>query len=210
MSGEASAKKTAEATPQLRAETVMPLVVRRDGSTPPPAITSATSSSRSRHGTLASIELSGLFATSPDALRRRLLGPWSEGLRQYLAIRLGDLSTADDALRELRRLVTATPTSELVLDPGPKARVYRLARRIARDRLERPIEAREVPVYRAPGDVERGYLLALDAMRTQLGDDARELLELRHARELLPVELACVLDRTEADVERALDDAQRG
>jgi hypothetical protein len=202
MSGDVSAKKTAEAP---RMETVLPLVVRRDGSTPP----AATSSVRSRQGTLASIELSGLFATSPDALRRRLLGPWSEGLRQYLAIRLGDVSTADDALRELRRLVTATPTSELVLDPGPKARVYRLARRIARDRLERPIAVREPLVFRVPGDVDRGYLVALDVLRTQLDDEARELLELRHARELLPVELACVLDRSEAEVERALEAAQR-
>ena len=209
MSADASAKKTAVAAPQ--AETVMPLVVRRDGSLPPDgaAIVSATSSARARNSTLASIELSGLFATSPDALRRRLLGPWSEGLRQYLAIRLGDLVAADDALRELRRLVTATPTSELVLDPGPKARVYRLARRVARDRLERPQSAREAPVHRTPGDVDRAYLSALDALRVDLGKDARELLELRHARELVPVELACVLERSEAEVEQSLAEAQR-
>jgi hypothetical protein len=78
MSADASARKTAEATPQGKAETVMPLVVRRDGLESPPA---ATASSRNKPSTLASIELSGLFATSPDALRRRLLGPWSEGLR---------------------------------------------------------------------------------------------------------------------------------
>lgn len=206
--GEASAKKTAEATPQALSETVMPLVVRRDGSDPPPAPTGSTSS-RGRHSTLASIELSGLFATSPDALRRRLLGPWSEGLRQYLALRLGDLGAAEEALRELRRLVTATPTSELVQDPGPKARVYRLARRIARERLERPIAGQDPPIYRTPGDAERGYLTALDAIRADLSEGARELLELRFARELLPVELACVLDRSEEDVERALATAQR-
>ncbi len=207
MSANASARKTAEATPQARAETVMPLVVRRDGGIDPPP--TATASSRGRHSTLASIELSGLFATSPDALRRRLLGPWSEGLRQYLALRLGDVAAADDALRELRRVVTASPTSELVLDPGPKARVYRLARRIARDRLERPVSADEPPVYRTPGDVDRSYLVALDAMRDDLAEDARELLELRHARELLPMELACVLDRSEAEVDIALTSAQR-
>lgn len=206
MTADASARKTAEATPQGKAETVMPLVVRRDGSDPPPV---ASASSRGKHSTLASIELSGLFATSPDALRRRLLGPWAEGLRQYLALRLGDLVAADDALRELRRLVTATPTSELVLEPGPKARVYRLARRIARDRLERPVRADDPPVYRTPGDVDRAYLQALDVVREELGDEARELLELRHARELLPVEIACVLDRGEAEVEAALARAQK-
>ncbi len=206
MSADASARKTTEATAPGRAETVMPLVVRRDGASDASV---ATSSGRGRHATLASIELSGLFATSPDALRRRLLGPWSEGLRQYLALRLGDVGAADDALRELRRLVTATPTSELVLDPGPKARVYRLARRIARDRLERPVSADDPPVYRTPGEADRTYLAALDALRVDLPEDARELLELRHARELLPVELACVLERSEADVESALGAAQR-
>lgn len=205
MTAEASGRKTAEATPQGRAETVMPLVVRRDGVV---IAQSATASSRGRH-TLASLELSGLFATSPDALRRRLLGPWSEGLRQYLALRLADAGAADDALRELRRLVTATPTSELVQEPGPKARVYRLARRIAQDRLERPVSADEPPVYRTPGDADRGYVAALDALRQQLSPEARELLELRHARELLSHELACVLDRSEEDVERGLASAQR-
>lgn len=207
MGAEATGKKTAEATPQARAQTVMPLVVRRDGGVDIPA--SATGSSRGRHSTLASIELSGLFATSPDALRRRLLGPWSEGLRQYLALRLGDIVAADDALRELRRLVTATPTSELLLDPGPKARVYRLARRIARDRLERPVTADEPPVYRTPGEGDRAYLAALDAIRDDLSESARELLELRHARELLPIEIACVLDRSDDEVETTLAAAHR-
>src|SRR5260221_1041409 len=103
MSADASARKTAEATPQARAETVMPLVVRRDGMIDPPM--SGSASSRGRHSTLASIELSGLFATSPDALRRRLLGPWSAGLRHYLALRLGEPGSSDSALRQLRRLV---------------------------------------------------------------------------------------------------------
>lgn len=205
-----SARKTAETAPRAVSETVIPLVVRRDSPIPPRPESSATSSNgppRPKNGTLASIELSGLFATSPDALRRRLLGPWSEGLRQYLAIRLNDVSAGEHALRELRRLVTATPTSELVLDPGPKARAYRLARRIALERRERPITADEPLVYRTPGEADRTYLAALDALRRDLPEAEREILELRYARELSPVEIACVLETSEEDAERRLDGA---
>jgi tRNA A-37 threonylcarbamoyl transferase component Bud32 len=202
-----SARSTAETAPKAVTETVMPLVVRRDSPVPPRAEAVGTASNgppRPKNGTLASIELSGLFATSPDALRRRLLGPWSEGLRQYLAIRLSDVSAGEHALRELRRLVTATPTSELVLDPGPKARAYRLARRIALERRERPITADEPLVYRTPGEADRTYLAALDALRRDLAEPDREILELRHARELSPVEIACVLETTEDEAEARL------
>jgi tRNA A-37 threonylcarbamoyl transferase component Bud32 len=204
------ARRTADTAPKGVTETVVPLVVRRDSPIPASNEPSATGSGgppRPKNGTLASIELSGLLATSPDALRRRLLGPWSEGLRQYLAIRLSDVSAGEHALRELRRLVTATPTSELVRDPGPKARAYRLARRVALDRRERPITADEPLVYRTPGDGDRAYLAALDALRRDLPEPDREILELRYARELSPIEIACVLDTTEPDVEERLDHA---
>ncbi len=213
MSGTASsARSTAETAPKAVTETVMPLVVRRDSPAPPRPSGPRDSASaiRPKNGTLASIELSGLFATSPDALRRRLLGPWSEGLRQYLAIRLDDVAAGESALRELRRLVTATPTSELVLDPGPKARAYRLARRIALERRARPVTADEPLIYRTPGDADRAYLGALDALRRKLGEPEREILELRHARELSPVEIACVLETTTLEVQARLDAAAAG
>ena len=106
---------------------------------------------------LASVELSGVFATSADALRRRLLGPWALGLRQYLALRLGDPQLGADAFRELRRLVAAMPASELVRDPGPKAHVYRLARRIARELAsKRAGDGREAHAFRDPPDASRG------------------------------------------------------
>ena len=53
----------------------------------------ATSSSASRIGTIAVTAPgrdSGIYQTSPGLLRRRALGPWAEGIAQYMAIRVGD------------------------------------------------------------------------------------------------------------------------
>lgn len=164
-------------------DTVVPLVVKREH---------GERTVRAR----ASLALSGLLATSPEALRRRLFGPWSEGLRQYLAIRFGDLRRSDEAFAALRRLVMATPTAELVREPGAKAHVYRLARRIVRERHTAAVgltSQRRHP-FRAPTDASREYLDAITMLRLRLDDESRELLELRHARELLPEELACVYE----------------
>ncbi|MFO0711174.1 MAG: protein kinase [Sandaracinus sp.] len=168
-----------------------------------------------RAHTSVGLALSGLHATSPEALRRRLLGPWSEGLRQYLTLQLGDQRRGAAAFTELKRLVLSTPTSELVRAPGAKAHVYRLARRIAHEKLRAspPSPRRDVP-YR-PADA---YASAVDTLRTKLDARHAELLELRYARELLPIEIACVLGLHEGPfddtgaidlgpVDRALDEA---
>ncbi|MBN8609115.1 MAG: protein kinase [Deltaproteobacteria bacterium] len=138
----------------------------------------------------ASIALSGLHATSPEALRRRLIGPWAEGLRQYLTLQLGDQRRGAAAFTELKRLVLATPTSELIREPGAKAHVYRLARRIALEKLRAgpPSPRRDVPHRIA--DV---HASAVEILRSKLDAKHAEILELRFARELLPLELACVL-----------------
>jgi len=140
----------------------------------------------------ASLALSGLHATSPEALRRRLIGPWAEGLRQYLTLQLGDVRRGSSAFTELKRLVLATPTSELVREPGAKAHVYRLARRIARDRLRDAApaarHARDLP-YRAAEEHGENA----ERLRKELNREHAEILELRFARELLPAELVCVI-----------------
>jgi tRNA A-37 threonylcarbamoyl transferase component Bud32 len=155
---------------------------------------------------LASVELSGVFATSQDALRRRLLGPWALGLRQYLALRLGDADRAAEAFAELRRVVAALPTTELLREPGPKARVYRLARRIAQETLEKKgaSAATDGLVFRDPPEAVAGYAEALERVRHALEPALAELVELRYARELSPVEIACVLDAQLDEVETRL------
>ncbi len=138
----------------------------------------------------ASLALSGLHATSPEALRRRLIGPWAEGLRQYLTLQLGDQRRGAAAFTELKRLVLATPTSELIREPGGKAHVYRLARRIATDKLRAgPPSPRRDVAHRVPD----AHASAVDVLRAELAPAHAEILELRFARELLPIELACVL-----------------
>jgi serine/threonine protein kinase len=150
------------------------------------------------------LALSGLHATSPEALRRRLIGPWAEGLRQYLTLQLRDERRGAAAFTELKRLVLSTPTSELIREPGAKAHVYRLARRIALDKLRAgpPSPRRDVP-YRAPD----AYVGAVEIRRGQLEPAHAEILELRYARELLPLEIACVLGTHEGSFEdpRAVD-----
>lgn len=163
----------------------------------------------------ASMVLSGLRATSPEALRRRLIGPWSEGLRQYLALALGDERRGAAVFAELKRLVSAMPTAELVRPPGPRARVYRFARRLVEERARL-----------AGGSVPRGGKLVhrraevhgelATRLRQALPRAVAELLELRFARELSLEEMACVLDvdgaeddpaRAVAVVDRRLDEA---
>ncbi len=176
--GEPDPTRGPRATPRLHESVAIPLVARRAKASRAPSPTSLT--------------MSGLFATSPDALRRRLIGPWAEGLRQYLTIRLLDERRGNDAFLELRRLALALPMSELVREPGAKARVYRLARRIAHERLARCLpSAEERPPYRIP-DTSRAIV---EALRRGLEPEDAELLELAHARELSNVEIACVLGR---------------
>lgn len=191
-------------------DTVVPLVVRRPAEDAGEPRRGEGGARMSSVASLASVELSGVFATSPDALRRRLLGPWALGLRQYLALRLGDPQRGADAFRELRRLVASLPASELVREPGPKAHVYRLARRIARELADkRGGEGRDALAFRDPPDATPGYADALQRVRRSLPADEAELVELRFARELSPAEIACVLDAPQGEVEASLERATR-
>ena len=152
---------------------------------------------------------SGIHQTSPAALRRRLIGPWGEGLRQYLALRLRCVDRAERAFRDLKRLVIAAPTQELLRDAGPKANVYRLARRLAQEHEQRAREMRELGqksiAFRAPSVPHAG----LSALREKLAADHAEVLELRYARELTAQEIATVLElEDELDAEAALLDAR--
>ena len=186
---------------------MVPLVVRRD-----PQGEEAHAGAAPGRGNMsltgrASDELSGVFATSPDALRRRLLGPWSVGLRQYLALRLGDVDLAVDAFRELRRLVASLPGTELLREPGPKAHVYRIARRIAAEHQGRRRTDAGIAelAFRDPPEATQDYTEALRRVRRAMPDEEAELVELRHARELSPVEIACVLELPISEVELRLD-----
>lgn len=146
---------------------------------------------------------SGVFQTSPGLIRRRALGPWAEGVKQYLAIRLDDGARGRAAYRSLVRMVDALPPEELVAPPGAKAQLYRLARSVAQTERAMPGGAKGGSL-RWRNDGERGYA----RLRGQLSPREAEVLELRHARELELFELAFVLELTEDEAEMRLDRAE--
>ena len=149
---------------------------------------------------------SGVYQTSPGLLRRRLVGPWGEGLAQYIALRVGDGTRGRAAYGSLLRMLSALPPEELLEAPGPKARLYRLARSIAETERAMPAPRRLSSLPWRDVSGTRGA--AIDRLRAELSSSDAELLELRHARELSVIEIACVLEEPEDEVELALDTAE--
>jgi peptidoglycan hydrolase CwlO-like protein len=157
------------------------------------------------------VATTGLEETIVDVLHGRALRHHREGLRQYLAIRLGSTERARDAMKELRGLVAATSASELASPPGVRARVYGYARQVAKHLAEQqpPEEAdAKLPWHRPPegSGVDPDVVRAL---RTQLGEADAEILELHHARELQTEELAHVLGVSAEQVEQWLSEASK-
>ncbi|MCU0671350.1 MAG: protein kinase [Myxococcota bacterium] len=148
-----------------------------------------------------SVAAAGRAHTVVDVLHARALRHYAEGLEQFLALRLGSVDAAELALRKVRVVVAAHESDELVRPPGVRARLYRIAREIAR--RERATEdALPAPVASLPwreGDDARRHA-KLQALRETLDPIDAELLELRYARELRPTELAFVVERDVAEV----------
>jgi hypothetical protein len=148
-----------------------------------------------------SVAAAGRAHTVVDVLHARALRHYAEGLEQFLALRLGSVEAAELALRKVRVVVAAHESDELVRPPGVRARLYRIAREIARrerateDALPSPIAS--LP-WREGHDTRRHA--KLQALRETLDPIDAELLELRYARELRPTELAFVVERDVADV----------
>ncbi len=129
--------------------------------------------------------------TIVDVLHGRALRPFIESLRQYLAIRLGDMERAEAALQKVRAVVAARGSEALAQAPGVRARLFGLGREIAMRELEREPRREGVLPWRGSGGTERALHHA--AIRDGLSDADSEVLELRHARELRPREIAFVL-----------------
>ena len=81
-------------------------------------------------------EVSGLTETAAALIHGKALRHYAEGLRQYLAIRLGSTGEGNRALGELRALVGASSPTDLTQPPGIRARLFKLAREIAARRRE--------------------------------------------------------------------------
>ena len=174
----------------------------------------------SRSGTLmraaeALSEVSPTAGTVQDVLEGRVLGHYSEGLKQYLAIRLGDTERGSSAFAKLRDRVAALGMDKLSEPPGIRARVYRLARILA-DELESaaPQESSAEKTsqtllwFQPPRATPTDYQKSLEAIRAKPRAGDRELLELRYARELDTAEMAFVLDLAEMEVSKRLEAAE--
>ncbi|MFW5875560.1 MAG: protein kinase domain-containing protein [Myxococcota bacterium] len=136
-----------------------------------------------------------------ELMRERALRCYAEGVRQYLAIRTGSPTRAQRAWERVRAQGAELPWDA---PPGARARLYRLAREVAAQDGPPEPDAGSLPwrVPRTAGVTAE----CLDRLRRGLTEDEAELLELRHARELTPDEIAFVLDRP---VDRVLEDLER-
>jgi len=155
----------------------------------------------------------GLDETAASVLHARAFRHFAEGVRQYLAIRLGSAEAADIALRRLRLTVAAWPATELVAAPGPRARLYRKARELAHAQRGAGGDAgaatgSTLPWRPLPPGTPASHVRALAQVRS-LPPELTELLELRHARELSEAELAFVLDADAGDILARLAEATR-
>ena len=149
--------------------------------------------------------------TIVDVLHGRALRPFIESLRQYLAVRLGDHERAEAVLQKVRAVVAARGSEALAKAPGVRARLFALGREIALREAERHAltggEAGRPSALPWRPAADRTTELHLSALRDGLDGDEAELLELRHARELQPREIAFVLDSPVEEVMEGLEAA---
>jgi eukaryotic-like serine/threonine-protein kinase len=150
--------------------------------------------------------VSGVAETVIDLVHGRAFRHYAEGLRQYIAIRIGNAVAARAVVRELRAVASATGASELVKPPGVRARLYAIARQLATQHAPKEERSRHM-TWRAQANPDRGRTLS--AIREALDLDDAELVELRYARELSPDEVAFVVGRPQAEIEQRLADAVR-
>ncbi|MEM9071182.1 MAG: protein kinase [Myxococcota bacterium] len=143
--------------------------------------------------------------TVQDVLEGRVLGHYAQGLKQYLAIRLGSPEKAQGAFAKLKDRVAGLGIDKLTEDPGVRARLYRLARGIA-DAEESEKVSSGTLLWLKPSApaLEKG----LTQIRLAPKDGDRELLELRFARELDTTEIAFVLDLETSEVDQRLERAK--
>lgn len=156
--------------------------------------------------------VSGLEETVASLLHARAFRHFAEGLRQYLAVRVGSTEAADVVLRRLRLVAGEWPASELVAAPGARARLYRKARELASAQRgaggDVSAQTRGALPWKKPGrGVALAYGRALGEVRALPAEQA-ELLELRYARELGVDELVYVTGLEAAHVSAVLAEAE--
>lgn len=138
--------------------------------------------------------------TIVDVLHHRAFRHYAEGLRQYVTIRSGSVSSGQRAMKKLKAVVASKASDALVEPPGIRARLYRLARDLAE-----PVDDGDFLPYRIPREGKRAA--RVQRLRDHVPAEDAELLELRFARELGPTEIAFVLGAPVEGVLESLHDA---
>ncbi len=150
----------------------------------------------------------GMQETVADVLRERALEHYSEGLRQYLSIRLGSIGKAQRAYADLTARSEQWSSAALNSPPGPRAHLYKLARDVAQNhRIGSSLNNGGITWFAPPEDAPESYVQALNKLRRELSSEDAELLELRYARELSPEDVAHVVGRNVEDVVTDLERA---
>ena len=153
-----------------------------------------------------SIRASGLWKTSTGKAYENALRREGGLLRAYLAVRLRSHERGRAAYEMVREALDEGHGSELFEEPGARARLLLLARRIAHvcddlDPVGAPLEA--APWDAAPLGSPRGYGALLDRVRRAVSEPELERLELSLAHCLEDFEVAHVLEESIEDVQRA-------
>ncbi len=156
-------------------------------------------------------EESGRPQTVVDVVHGRAMTHYAEGLRQYLAISLGDVALANQAVLDLRAMATVKGPEEMAKHPGVRARLYKLARDLSgghKDRTQSAEQLARLPWRKPPLGASETHVAAIDDIRRNIAAEGREILDLHYARELSIEELAFVLDLEEDDVRERLKAAE--
>lgn len=156
-------------------------------------------------------EGAGRPQTVVDVVHGRAMVHYAEGLRQYLAISLGDATLASQALLDLRAMATVKGPEEMAKHPGVRARLYKLARDLSgghKDRTQSSEQLAKLPWRKPPLGASETHIAAIDDIRRNMHAEGREVLDLHYARELTVEELAFVLDLDEETVRSKLKAAE--
>lgn len=151
----------------------------------------------------------GRASTLVDVVHGRILRQHADALERYLALRLGDVSRARLAMRELRASVATADSEAFVAPPSVRAHLYRWARSIAeRHAHETDTSRNRASMPYAPSGSTQDIAVHT-AIRTQVSAPALELLELHYLRGLSIDEIACAVGRSPEQVKAAGDTALR-
>lgn len=139
----------------------------------------------------------------PAVSLERALRHCYEGLRQYLTVRLNETRAAE-TLAGLAEAIEARQT--LLATAGPRASLYAVARQAFVDPAPRLRPDDEL--WWAPSGGPAWYGKKLIDLRARLGLEAFEIAELAFARRLRTEEIALVVGRPVAELEKTLQDVQ--